>query len=96
MKNKILKFYIVAIYLCSSVVLFAEEPSATDGTDTLENTTGDVTGAPIGDYIWILALVVVVYAFYKLRLHTTPKFKTKTMVLLKQKTCSKCGAGFFI
>ncbi|MEY3499500.1 MAG: hypothetical protein RL308_1169 [Bacteroidota bacterium] len=67
MKNKLLKFYIVVFYLCSTVVLFAEEPGVDDGTGTLEETTGDVTGAPIGDYIWVLALVVVVYAFWKLK-----------------------------
>ena len=69
MKNNLLKFYIVAIYLCSTVILFAQEaaPGATDEGDTLENTSGDNTGAPIGDYIWVLALAVVVYAFFKIR-----------------------------
>ena len=67
MKNNLLKFYIVAIYLCSTVVLFAQDPGATDEGNTLENTSGDNTGAPIGDYIWVLALAVVVYAFWKIR-----------------------------
>jgi hypothetical protein len=69
MKNNLLKFYIVAIYLCSTVVLFAEE--TTPGADAegggLEGTAGDNTGTPIGDYIWVLALAVVVYAFWKIR-----------------------------
>ncbi len=67
MKNNLLKFYIVAIYLCSTVVLFAQEPGDEAEGVGLENTSGDNTGTPIGDYIWVLALAVVVYAFWKIR-----------------------------
>jgi hypothetical protein len=66
MKNNLLKFYIVATYLCSTAILFAQDPGIDDGTGTMEGTSGDNTGTPIGDYIWVLALVVVVYAFWKI------------------------------
>jgi hypothetical protein len=67
MKNNLLKFYIVAIYLCSTVILFAQNPGEDDGTGTFESGASDNTGTPIGDYIWVLALAVVVYAFWKIR-----------------------------
>jgi hypothetical protein len=67
MKNNLLKFYIVAIYLCSTIILFAQDPGANDEGNNMEGTSGDNTGAPIGDYIWILALAVVVFAFLKIR-----------------------------
>jgi len=67
MKNNLLKLYVVAIYLCSTVVLFAEDPGVDDGTGTMEGTSGDNTGtatAPIGDYAWVLALAIIVFTFY--------------------------------
>jgi hypothetical protein len=67
MKNNLLKFYIVALYLCSTVILFAQDPGANDEGNTMEGTSGDNTGTPIGDYIWVLALAVLVYAFWKMR-----------------------------
>lgn len=65
MKNNLLKFYVVTIYLCSTVVLFAQDPGVDDGTGTMEGTSGDNTGAaPIGDYAWVLALAIIVFTFY--------------------------------
>jgi hypothetical protein len=67
MKNNISKFYIVAIYLCSTFVMFAADPGANNAGGTLEG-DGDNTGAsPIGDYIWVLAVIVIGYAFWKIR-----------------------------
>ena len=67
MKNYLIKFYIVAIYLCSTVVLFAQDPGVDDGTTSFESGSSDNTGtAPIGDYIWVLALLAIVYAFWKI------------------------------
>ena len=65
MKNYLIKFYIVAIYLCSTVVLFAQEPGDTAEGAALDGTS-DSTGTPIGDYIWVLALLAIVYAFWKI------------------------------
>jgi hypothetical protein len=67
MKNNISKLYLVAIYLCATFVMFAADPGSNTAGGTLEG-DGDNTGpAPIGDYIWVLALLIVVYAFWKIR-----------------------------
>jgi hypothetical protein len=59
MKNNLLKYYITAAYLCSTFVMFAEDPGA-----------GGVGGdepvlAPIDDYVWFLIGIGIVFAFYK-------------------------------
>ena len=80
MKNNLLKYYIVAFYLCSSFVLFAQ-PGTGNGTPTgdgaLEDTgTTDVTpGASIDDYVWVLALVGLVFVFMKFRTRQDKKLK---------------------
>jgi hypothetical protein len=62
MKNNFLKYYIAAFYFCSTFVLFAQ-PGVADETD------GDTTpaGAPIDDYVWILAIIGLVFVFLKFR-----------------------------
>lgn len=62
MKNNVLKYYIVAFYLCSTFVMFAQ-PGLPDETD------GDTTpaAAPIDDYVWVLALIGLVFVFMKFR-----------------------------
>jgi hypothetical protein len=83
MKNNLLKYYILAFCLCSNFVLFAQLPGDTgDGTGGVEggdletpSSTGDGAGglegtdpaAPIDTYLWILALVVILYIFLKFR-----------------------------
>lgn len=65
MKNNVLKYYIAAFYLCSTFVMFAQDPG-TDGG--VEDTSGDTTpAAPIDDYVWVLALVGLVFVFMKFR-----------------------------
>ena len=66
MKNTLLKYYTAVFYLCSSFVLFAQEPGDT-APGGLE-TDGDVTpAAPIDDYVWVLALIGLLFVFLKLR-----------------------------
>lgn len=67
MKNNLLQYYIAAFYLCSTVVMFAQ--GTTDGTGTLEdNGASDTTpAAPIDDYVWVLAMVGLVFVFMKFR-----------------------------
>ena len=77
MKNNLLKYYILAFYLCSNFVLFAQGPTAGGGVETDDQTelgsTLNVEGAdalpaaPIDTYLWILALVVILYVFFKYR-----------------------------
>ncbi len=68
MKNTLLKYYIVAIYFCTNLVLFAQTtPGAEDTTDTLEETTTDTTPMPIDDYLWVVALIGLIFVFLKYR-----------------------------
>lgn len=64
MKNNLLKYYIVATYLCSTFFMFAQDPgTGTDG-DPLE---GNEPAAPIDGYVWVLALVGLIFVFMKFR-----------------------------
>jgi len=74
MKNNILKFYIVAVYLCSTFVLFAQ-PGDTDGTPGgLEGT--DTPAAPIDDYVFILAIMGAILVFIRFRAMLNKKIKS--------------------
>lgn len=65
MKNNLLKIYIVAFYLCSTFVLLAQ-PGDNDNGGGLEG-DGDTTPVPIDDYVWVLALVGLVYVILRVR-----------------------------
>jgi len=64
MKNNLLKYYIAAFYLCSNFVLFAQPGTGNDAGD-LEG--ADAPAAPIDNYLWVLALLGLIYVFIKLR-----------------------------
>lgn len=65
MKNNLLKYYIAAFYLCSTFAMFADPGTGSDG-DPLEN--GDTAAPmPIDDYVWVLALIGLVFVFMKFR-----------------------------
>ena len=69
MKNNFLKYYIVAFYLCSTFVLFAQPGDGNGGTgdEALEG-GGDITpGASIDDYLWVLGTIGLIYVFLKVR-----------------------------
>jgi hypothetical protein len=63
MKNKLFKFYITAMFFCSTIILFAQPGEGSSGGD-LEAEDPPV---PIGDYVWILAVVGLLFVFMKLR-----------------------------
>ena len=66
MKNNLLKYYITAFYLCSTFVMFAQDPGTGGGVDN--DGTGDTTpAAPIDDYVWVLLVIGLVYGFFRLR-----------------------------
>jgi hypothetical protein len=66
MKNNVLKYYIAAFYLCSTFVAFAAVAPGDDTVDgSLEST--DAVAAPIDNYVWVLALVGLMFVFLKLR-----------------------------
>lgn len=70
MKNSLLKYYVVAFYLCSTFLTFAQ-PGTTDTGGTLEN--ADTPPAPIDENLWILASIGLVFVFIKLRAIQTHK-----------------------
>jgi len=64
MKKEFNKYYIVFFFLCSNFALFAQ-PGSGNGTGDLE--TVDAPAAPINDYVWILALVGLIFVFKKMK-----------------------------
>jgi len=68
MKNNFLKYYIAAFYFCSTVVLFAQPGAGSDNGGIDDAGTADTTPAsPIGDYLWVLALIGLVLVYLKFR-----------------------------
>jgi hypothetical protein len=69
MKNTVLKYYIAAFYLCSTFVLFAQpgDGNGESGDAGLEGGGDTTPGAPIDDYVWVLALVGLLFVFLKFR-----------------------------
>ena len=71
MKNIVIQFYIVALFILSSVTMVAQAPGDTDGTtDGLEG--ADAPAAPIDDYLLPMALVAI-FAGYKYSKNTAQK-----------------------
>jgi hypothetical protein len=64
MKNNLLKYYITAVYLSSTLVLFAQ-PGSNDIGGILEDP--DAPAAPIDEYMVVLALVGLIIVFMKYR-----------------------------
>lgn len=66
MKTNLLKYYIVALYLCSTFIAFAQ-PGSGSSDGTLDG-DGDTTPlAPIDDYVWVLVAVGILLVFLKCR-----------------------------
>lgn len=64
MKNNVLKYYLTALYVGSTFVMYAQPGDASD-SDSLEG--ADAPAAPIDNYIWILSVIALVYVFLKFR-----------------------------
>jgi hypothetical protein len=67
MKNNILKLYVTVFYLCSTFVMFAQPGDDADNGGIDDNGTSDTTGAPIDDYVWVLAAIGMLLVFLKFR-----------------------------
>ena len=67
MKNNLLKYYIAAFFLCSTFVMFAQVDPGTDGGVENDGSVDTTPAAPIDDYVWILALIGLVFVFLKFR-----------------------------
>lgn len=64
MKNNVSKYFVTAVFLCSTFIMFADDPgTGTDG-DPLE---GGDPPLPIDGYVWVLAAMSLVYVFLRLR-----------------------------
>ena len=65
MKNIVSKFYVVAAFLCSTAIVFAQEgPGDTADIGELEGADNQL---PIGDYLWVLAVVGLMLVYWKFR-----------------------------
>jgi hypothetical protein len=68
MKNNLFKYYIAVAYLCSTFVMVAQDPGTTDSAGLSVELDGDQTpGAPVDDYVWLLALVGLIFVFMKFK-----------------------------
>jgi hypothetical protein len=67
MKNNLLKYYLAAFYLCSTFIMFAQTDPGTDGGIENDGTQDATPAAPIDDYVWLLALIGLVFVFLKFR-----------------------------
>ena len=63
MKNIVSKFYLAVAFLCSTAMMFAQPGDEAEG----ESLNGNDNQLPISDYLWILALVGLVFVFFKFR-----------------------------
>ena len=66
MKNTALKYYVVAFYLCSTLIMFAQ-PSSNDASNGLEQDNDTTPAASIDNYIWVLAIIGLILVFIKFR-----------------------------
>lgn len=71
MKNSVLKIYVTIVCLFSNLLIFANPGDESD-TGNLE---GGDPPAPIEDYLWILAVLVVLYAFWKIKVANNTKIQ---------------------
>ena len=67
MKNNILKLYVAVFYLCSTFVMFAQPGETADNGGIDDNGATDTTGAPIDDYVWVLAAIGMLLVLLKFR-----------------------------
>ena len=69
MKTNLLKYYIAAFYFCSTFVLVAQPSSENGGEgDAGLEGGGDTTpGAPIDDYVWVLAAIGLIYVLLRIQ-----------------------------
>lgn len=69
MKNSLIKFYTIAFYFSATFMMMAQGPSDdADNGGIDDDGTGDLTPmAPIDDYVWVLTLIALTFAFLKFR-----------------------------
>ena len=65
MKNTVLKYYIAVFYLCSTFIMFGQPGDTAPGG--LEGDGDTTPGAPIDNYVWVLAVIGLIFVFMKFR-----------------------------
>ena len=65
MKNNLLKYYIVAFYFCSTSLIFAQPGVEDDGG--AGNLEGADPAVPIDEYIWVLAIVGLIFVYLRFK-----------------------------
>jgi hypothetical protein len=81
LKNKKFKFFTLALFFYSTLVIFAATgPGSTSDTGDYEGddpvpTTKQAAPLPIDDYIWGLALIGMMYGFIKFRTYQNSKIE---------------------
>ncbi len=71
-KNLLQYFYIAVFYLCSTLMVFAQDP---DGGTGIEGDGDSTPAAPIDNYLWVLALLGLLLAFIWFRSIQNNKIK---------------------
>ncbi len=74
MKNRVLKYYIVAFCFCSTLSLLAQNDEG-DGNGGIEGP--DAPAAPIDNYLWVMALIGIIYVFFKYKTFKRENAETK-------------------
>lgn len=68
MKNSLIKFYTIAFYFSATFMMMAQGPGSTADNGGIDDEgNADSTGAPIDDYVWVLTLIALTFAFFKFR-----------------------------
>lgn len=63
MKNNLLKYFITAVFFCSTIVT-SGQPGTDDNGGGLESND---PAAPIDNYLWVLAVVGLLFVYMKFR-----------------------------
>ena len=67
MKTNLLKLYIAAFYFCATFVMVAQPGTGSSNGGIDDAGASDTTpAAPIDDYLWVVVLIGLGFAFYKL------------------------------
>ena len=67
MKTNLLKYYITAFYIFSTFVMVAQPGTGNGETGDGALEGADAPAAPIDDYVWVLALIGLLFVFLKFR-----------------------------
>lgn len=79
MNTKLIKYGLLVQFLLLSIVMFAQDPGDGSEGGGLEGDGDTTPAAPIDDYVWVLALVGLLFAFMWFRSIHSNKTKERTI-----------------